>query len=119
MGCEGARGSDFTLGPSVPLPKPLWHREEGNPRGIPKGVPGEHETDWRPGLGGWTLWGQEGDEGPLEQLAWKGVEVEGLVERGEERVVAWKWAALLRALLRYEGLCLLWPCGLCGGLDVA
>ena len=34
------------------------------------------------------------DERPLELLSWKGVEVEGLVERGEERVVAWKWAAL-------------------------
>ena len=63
--------------------------------------------------------GREGDERPLEQLAWKGVEVEGLVERGEERVVAWKRAALSRALLKYEGLRLLWPRGLCGGLDVA
>ena len=44
--------------------------------------------------------------------------MEGLVERGEERVVAWKRAALSRALLKCEGLHLLWLRDLCGELNV-
>ena len=64
------------------------------------------------------LWGTGEGERLLEQLAWRGVEVGELGKKGVEQVVALKQAALSRALLRYEGLCLLWPCGLCGGLDV-